>query len=128
MRDNHDRLPEIIGALEEGGYYFGLVQLERTEEQRLFRFGVNREGYLALKHILQLRPFDQMTGSQYRYFFVPTVRRLTEESVEMAVRVEQGRDGKQVNADAPRDLVANLMWFFKLDDWSRAQYLRFSSK
>jgi hypothetical protein len=41
----------------------------------------------------------------------------------MTVRVEQGRDGKQVETEALRDLVANLMWFCELDDWSRADHL-----
>jgi hypothetical protein len=75
---------------------FGLVQLERLGEQRRFRFGVSRDGYLALKRALQLRPFDQMPGSAVRYFFVPAVRRLEAERVMMTVRVEQGRDGKQI--------------------------------
>jgi hypothetical protein len=123
MRDNHEKLPEILDALQEGEHYFGLVQLEQTSEQRRFRFGVSRDGYLALKRALQLRVFDQMPGSHYRYFFVPTVRRLEGERVMMTVRVEQGRDGKQVEIEASRDIVANLMWFYELDDWSKAEHL-----
>lgn len=42
----------------------------------------------------------------------------------MTVRVEQGRNGKQVETEAPRDLVANLMWFFELKDWAQAEHLR----
>jgi hypothetical protein len=76
MRDNHEGQPEILDSFQQGEQYFGLVQLKRTGEQRRFRFGVSREGYLALKRVVQLRPFDQMPGVKCRYFFVPTVRRL----------------------------------------------------
>src|SRR5262245_43240602 len=123
MRDNHEKMPEIVDATEESGHYFGIVQLERGSEQKRFRFGVSREGYLALKRALQIRPFDQMAGIQYRYFFAPAVRRLEGDRVMMTVRVEHGRDGKQLEVESPRDVVANLMWFCELDDWSKAQHL-----
>ena len=123
MRDNHEGQPEILDAFQQGEHYFGLVQLERPGEQKRFRFGVSRDGYLALKRVLQLRPFDQMPGVQCRYFFVPAVRRLEGERVMMTVRVEQGRDGRQVETEASRDVVANLMWFYELDDWSKAEHL-----
>src|SRR3954469_18442189 len=96
MRDNQKGLPEILNAFQEGEHYFGVVQLERPGEQRRFRFGVSREGYLALKRALQLRAFDQMPGVQCRFFFVPAVRRLEGKRFMMTVRVEQGRNGKQV--------------------------------
>jgi hypothetical protein len=64
-----------------------------------------------------------MPGVQRRYFFVPAVRRLEGERVMLTVRVEQGRDGRQVESEASRDVVANLMWFYELDDWSKAQHL-----
>jgi hypothetical protein len=64
-----------------------------------------------------------MPGLKCRYFFVPTARRLEGERAIMTVRVEQGRDGKQVKIEALRDVVANLMWFYKLDDWSKAAHL-----
>ena len=78
---------------------------------------------MALKRVSQLRPFDQMPGQQCRYFFVPTVRRLEGDRVMMTVRVEQGRDGKQVETEAARDVVGNLIWFYELDDWSKAEHL-----
>lgn len=123
MRDNHDKLPEIVEASEQQGNYFCLVRLERSGETKSFQFGVSRGGYLSLKHILQLRPFDQMAGLQHRYFFVPGVRRLEGDRGMMCVRVEQGRDGKQIETESTRDVVANLMWFWELTDWSKADYL-----
>ena len=123
MRDNHEGLPEIVDALEKDGQYFGLVQLEREGKQGRFRFGVSREGYISLRQVLQLRPFDKMPGLKSRYFFVPAVRRLDGNRAMMTIRVEQGRDGKQLEVEALRDVVANLMWFYKLKDWSKAAYL-----
>ncbi len=123
MRDNHEGMPEIVDAREEGGHYFGFVQLERGSERKRFRIGISRDGYLALKRALQLRPFDQTIGVQYRCFFVPAVQRLDGDRVMMTVRVECGRDGKQLEVESPRDVVANLMWFYELDDWSKAQHL-----
>jgi hypothetical protein len=123
MRDNHKGMPEIVDAFQEGDHYFGLVQLERSDEQRRFRFGVSRDGYLALKRVLQLRLFDQMPGVPCRYFFAFGVRRLEGERVMMTVRVEQGRDSKQFETEAVRDVVANLVWFYELDDWSKAEHL-----
>jgi hypothetical protein len=29
-----------------------------------------------------------------------------------------------VEVEAPRDLAANLKWFFELEDWSKADHLR----
>ena len=123
MRDNHEGMPEIVDAFQEGDHYFGLVQLERNGEQRRFRFGVSRDGYLALKRVLQLRLFDQMPGVKCRYFFAFGVRRLEGERVMMGVRVEQGRDSKQFETEAVRGVAANLMWFYELDDWSKAEHL-----
>lgn len=127
MRDNHDGLPEILDATEQEGRYFGFIQLERQTQKKRFRFGLSHDGYLALKRVLQLRPFDQMPGLRSRYFFVPTVRRLEGESVMMTVRVEQGQSGKQVETEAMRELVANLMWFYELADLSQANYLEVAS-
>jgi hypothetical protein len=125
MRDNHDKLPEILKAFEREGQFFCVVQLERAGETRSYRFGVSRDGYLAVKRLLELRPFDQMPGLLHRYFFVPAFR-VREDAglVEIAIRVEQGHHSKQVEVEAPRDLAANLKWFFELEDWSKADHLR----
>jgi hypothetical protein len=123
MRDNHAGMPEIVDALDENGNFFAVVQLERGGETKRFRFGISRNGYSALRHTLQLRPFDQAAGAQYRYFFVSRVRRTEGDRVMMTVRVEQGRDGKQFEVESPRDVVANLMWFWELKDWNQAQHL-----
>lgn len=124
MRDNHEGLVEILEVSHEGERYFGLVRLARRSEQRRYRFGLSHGGYLALTRVLQLRPFDKLPGAQYHCYFVPSVQRLDGDRVMMTVRVEQGRDGKQMTSEATRDVVANLMWFHELDDWSNAEHLR----
>ena len=124
MRDNREGMPEIVDALEESGRYFGVVQLEREGVHKHFRFGVSQDGYSALKRTLQVRPFEQIAGTRYRYFFVPTTSFHPESrSLMMVVRVEHGRDGKQVEIESPRDLIATLKWFDELDDWQKAQHL-----
>jgi hypothetical protein len=69
MRDNHEGMPEIVDAFEEGGQYFGVVGVEIGGKLRVFRFGVSRAGYRALKRVLQLRPFDSLPGLEHRYYF-----------------------------------------------------------
>jgi len=123
MRDNHDGMPEILDALERDGHYFGLVRLEREGQERRFQFGISRDAYLALKRVFDLHPFEVMPGLVHRYFFVPAYSRLDETRMMMTVRVEQGRDGKQVEVEATKDLVANLKWFIELDDWKKAEHL-----
>ena len=123
MRDNHDKLPEILEALKENENFFCVVAMERAEQTRKFRIGISRESYLALKQLFETRPFDQMSGISYRYFFVPNVQRLNDGRVMTTVRVEQGKNGKQIEIKTPKELFANLKWFFELDDWSKADHL-----
>ena len=42
----------------------------------------------------------------------------------MTLRVEGDRIGKQLEVEATQDLVANLLWFTELKDWSKADHLR----
>ena len=105
-----------MDAFAEGGKYFGLVQLEKEGRQKQFRFGISHSGYVSLKKILQLRPFDQMPGVAYRYFFVPKARKLDSHRATIAVRVEQGADSKEMEVEGDHDLTANLQWFYELDD------------
>ena len=124
MRDNHDKLPEILGALKENENFFCVVAMERAEQTGKFRIGISRESYLALKQLFETRPFAKMPGILYRYFFVPNVQRLDDGRVMTTVRVEQGKDGKQIEIKTPKELFANLKWFFELDYWSNADHLR----
>jgi hypothetical protein len=126
MRDNSEGLPEILDPVERDGHYFGVAQVVLNAEPLAFEFGVDAEGFKALRKILQLRPFENNDAGAYRYFFVPSVRRLGPESdqAEFSIRVEQGREGRQFPVSGPRSLVANLMWFTELKSAEAANHLR----
>jgi hypothetical protein len=124
MRDNHEGMPEIIDAFEDGGQYFGVVGVEIGAKVEKFGFGVSQAGYRALKRVLQLHPFDSRPGLKHRYFFAGTHWKLEDSSdCGMKVRVEQGKDRKQVDSRVPKDLLANLKWFSELKDFSEAAHL-----
>ncbi len=115
MRDTHEEMPEIIGALENDGQYFGVILIEKNDQARKLRFGVSLAGYHALKRILQLRPFDSLPSLEHRYFYAGGVSKTEQDEVyKISIRVEQGKFGKSVDAKAPKDLVANLRWFYEL--------------
>ena len=89
-----------------------------------FGFGVSQAGYRALKRVLQLHPFDSLPGLKHRYFFAGTHWKLEDSSdCGMKVRIEQGKEGKQVDSRVPKDLLANLRWFSELKDFSEAAHL-----
>ena len=118
-------MPEIVDAYTRDGQYFGVVRVEIGDKSGKFEIGVASDGYRALRRVLQERPFETTTAGSYRYFFVPFVRRLQEKGlIEFAVRIEQGREGRQFEFRGPEPLVANLMWFFKLKDFESAAHLR----
>jgi hypothetical protein len=116
MRDNHDGYPELFGAYERDGLYYGAVRVTVANETVAFEFGIDKRGYLSLKRILQSRPFEPR--GQYRYFFTGgfSKRDLASNMVTLCVRVEQGRNGKNFDFDGPTSLVSNLLWFQSLKD------------
>lgn len=124
MRDNHEGMVEITDTFEREGQYFGVVGIEVQGEYRKFRFGISHAGYRALKKVLQLRPFDTMPGVRQKYFFAEAYYKIQDSSdCGMYVRVEQGKDGKQVDVRVPMDLLANLIWFGQIKDFSEASHL-----
>lgn len=126
MRDNHKGLPEIIDAYERGEHYFCSVSITLVTETKVFEFGIDREAYKAVKQILSLRPFEQLSGIKYRYFFSPKVRRqLTDLSkTYCTIRVEQDKKGKEFVVEAPEVLIANLMWFVRVKDFKELAHLQ----
>ena len=124
MRDNHEGMPEIVDAFEDGGQCFGIVRVEIGGESRKFRFGISQSSYRALKRVLQLHPFDSLPGLKHRYYFAEVYWKLEDSSdCGMKVRVEQGNNGKQVDVRVPKELLANLRWFAELKDFSGAAHL-----
>lgn len=129
MRDNHDGMPEIVDAFKEGEEYFGVFAVEIKGTAKKFRFGVTRLGYLTLKKALQICPFDMMPGLQHRYFYagvsfrVLDVKTLELGNCEITIRVEQGRNGKEVSVPAQKELMQNLNWAKEIRDFSEASHL-----
>ena len=123
MRDNHDQLPEIVKVFERNSQYFAVIGVTLSSETRQFEIGLNRDAYDAIKRILQTRPFDQMPGVTYRYFFVPSVRRLDNGMIEADFRIERSKTARQFRFEVPETLAAHLMWFLKLEDFTAASHL-----
>ncbi|MEZ5426311.1 MAG: hypothetical protein R2747_08610 [Pyrinomonadaceae bacterium] len=129
MRDNHKGMPEIIDAFKEGENYFGVIAVEIEGVRKKFRFGVSRKGYLTLRKILGLRPFDAMPGLGHRYFSAGVSFRIVDRKkpefadFEVGIRVEQGKNGKTFTMKSPKDLARNLIWFNELKDFDEAGHL-----
>jgi hypothetical protein len=129
MRDNHEGMPEILDAFQDNEQCFGVIAIEIDGVTKKFRFGVSRKGYLTLKKILQLRPFDAMPGLKHRYFLAGVTYRIVDretlelDDFEIGVRVEQDKNARTVSLKAPKDLARNLIWFNELKDFSEAAHL-----
>jgi hypothetical protein len=126
MRDNHEGFFEIVNAYERDGQYFGAVRLDRLGNTATFEFGVSTAGYTALKRILSARPFDSMPGVSYRYFFggSHTRSKSDPDTYGFAIRVEQGATGKEFQFEGPKTLLANLLWFQRLEALGEAHALK----
>ena len=123
MRDSHNGMPEIIAGFERDGLHFGAVRLLLEDELVSVEFGLDETGYVAIRRILQSRPFG-VTGMSYKYFFAKSYSRVGSETVRFSVRVESGKDAKQFEFDGPAALVANLLWFGKLQDQHEVSFLK----
>jgi len=117
-------MPEIIDAFEKDGQYFGIVGIQVSSESKQFQFGISSDGYRALRKILQLRPFDTMPGVKQKYFFAGSYGRIPSSSeFRTDVRVEQSREGKNLEVRVPKDLLSNLVWFATIKDFGEAAHL-----
>ncbi len=125
-RGTHLGMPEILKAYERDGFYFGVVRIVLSGGTAAFEFGMDRAGYSALRRIFQTRPFSNMPGIEYRYFFTGTYgsRKKGEEPVTFEIRIEQGVNATSREFDGPTSLVSNLRWFMKLKDLRDASQLK----
>lgn len=125
MRDSHDQLPEIVSVSQRDRDFFATIGVAILNQTRQFEIGITPDCYLSMVRILQERPFDKLPGVAYRYFFVPSIRRLSKrDKVEADFRIEQGKVARQFQFEIPKALAANLMWFFELKDFALASHLR----
>ena len=123
MRDNSEQLPQILRVMEVDGSYFCVVELRNFGAEKRFKFGVSRHAYEAVLKILHTRPFDQMPGVQYQYYFVPAVAKLENGMASLSIRIEQGSNGKEFHFTTPKELAANLLWFFQLKNLEDVSHL-----
>ncbi len=129
MRDNHEGMPEIVDAFKESEQHIGVIAIEINGVTKKFRFGVTQKGYLTLKKVLQLRPFDMMPGLKHHYFFaggsfrLVNIETLELGDCEITIRVEQGKNGKEVSIPATKELMQNLNWVKQMKDFSEAAHL-----
>jgi hypothetical protein len=127
MRDNHGGYPEIMSAYEREGQYFGVVRIVLSDATPTLEFGVSAAGYAALKNILNTRPFDSMPGVPYRYFFSGSFTGAVKPQQEVfafRIRIEQGIAAKKFEFRGPKELLANLLWFAKLESLEQTFGLR----
>jgi hypothetical protein len=118
-------LPELVDAYARDGLHFAAVRLARAGEDRIFELGVSASSHAALRRVLQIRPFDQMPGLRQRYFFVPSIsKRDDPERCIGTVRVEQGKEGRNIEVEMPKTLIANLLWFYEMETLEPARHLR----
>jgi hypothetical protein len=119
------KLPEILDAYSRNGHYFASFRLMRDGDDRVFELGISASSYAALRRVIQSRPFGQTPGSPRRYLFVPSCsKRDDPQRCIGTVRVEQGRDGKNIDFEMPADLIANLLWFYEMETLAPTQHLR----
>ena len=117
-------MPEILDAFEKDGQYFGVVGIQVLGESKQFQFSISSNGYRALRKIFQLRPFDTMPGVKQKYFFAGSYGRIPSSSeFRTDVRVEQNREGMNVEVRIPKDLLSNLVWFSTIKDFGEAAHL-----
>jgi hypothetical protein len=124
MRDLDPLAPEILETGAEPAGAFGEVALARGGETARFRFAVSVEGQAVLRRILNTRPFDAMPGLTYRYYYAAQGGRGVPMTHLLYVRVEQGRQARTIEFEAPADLVGVLDWFRGLPDFEAATALR----
>jgi hypothetical protein len=126
MRDNPEGYLELRDAYERDGLYFGVVRVHTPSDTASLEFGVEREGYLALRRIFESRPFGSMPGVKHRFYFTGShsAEKLAHQPVEIGIRIEEGMNGKSLYFSCPLPLAKNLKWFLYLKDLQEATALK----
>lgn len=126
MRDNPEGYLELRDAYERDGLCFGVVRVRTASEVASIEFGVERAGYLALSRILESRPFGSMPGVKHSFYFTGShsQEKSAHEPVIIGIRIEEGRNGKNLDFSCPLSLARNLKWFLHLKNLEEATALR----
>ncbi|MGY0217970.1 hypothetical protein ACWJJH_11395 [Endozoicomonadaceae bacterium StTr2] len=121
MRDNNEGMIEFLGATEVDGQYFAQIAIP-VDKIRYYQFGVQKAGYNTVKRILQLRPFDQTPGVEYRYYWSGECRDSGGE-FSIGVRCELGRKCKSVRTKSQELFAYNLLWFSQRESPSEIEHM-----
>jgi hypothetical protein len=120
-----DEMPELIKAYEREGHYFGVVRKILDGVPEDYEFGVTEEGYRAFKKILDHRPFDNLPGLQYRYYFMNSIGHGGDPvSHHAQIMVIQGIDQRSFEFLVPQILMNNLQWFLDTKQPDRLKHLK----
>jgi hypothetical protein len=125
MRDNHEGMPELLAAYERDGEFYGVAAVMLNSECRQFEFWLPGKAYIALRRILQTRPFDPLSMVQYHYFVADAYGRSPDSDIaNISIRIEQGSTGRQFPFKVPVSLASSLLFFSKLKNFSNAAHLQ----
>ena len=116
-------MPELIQAESKPNGFFGIVRCQDDADDRSFRIGLSENAYKGWRKVLTTRPFDPLNCNRRRYFFSGAGRHSNRKTYAR-IRIEQDQDGKEFNIDLPEDMVANLVWFLQMRDYTEAEHLR----
>ena len=120
MRQTSTNMVRLLGCDKQNDQYFGRVCILLDKKEVPLKFGIDYNGYLGIKNAIQFRPFDNFTNEPYRHFYTGSYDK---ESQTMSIRVEQGRTHKQYDIKSSNGLIANLNWFFQIENVSQVQHL-----
>ncbi len=124
VRDNSEGLIKILDAFESDGKYFSTIEVPIDSEYSRYRFGVSREGYVALKRIVTSRPLADMPGMKYRYFWDGSMGDKNENTIHLGIRCEVEGEGRSFDFEVPHEVASNLQWFWELRSLDDAKHLQ----
>jgi hypothetical protein len=105
---------------------FGVVRVNTPSEAASIEFGVEQAGYLALRRIFESNPFGSMPGVKHSFYFTGSHSKeeSAHEPITIGIRIEEGRNGKNLYFPCPLSLAKNLKWFLQLKDLREAAVLK----
>jgi hypothetical protein len=125
MRNNHKGAPEIISAFERDEQFFGIVSISLAGVKKKYEFDIDQDSYLAIKRLINMKPFGRKRGLRYHYYFSPGAERSDDSArTYCQVWIEQEDSGKEFEIEAPEALIAKLNWFFRVKGLKELSRLR----
>jgi len=121
MRTNHKEMIEILNTFEKDEGFFAQIAKYFGESRQVYQFGVSKAGYNTIKRIFQSRPFENLSQSNYRYFWSYGCG--TDEEFYLSIQYEQDRNVKTLQIKADKDLGSNLRWFIDIKKPNEIEHL-----